>query len=50
MSKIERPFLAAKGFHTNLVQCPPPCYVIISNVPICSFMCIISCVRKNYNF
>ena len=32
MSKIERPFLAAKGFDTNLVQCLPPCYVI-SNVP-----------------
>ena len=24
MTKIERPFLAAKGFNTNLVQCLPP--------------------------
>ena len=43
MTEIERPFVAAKG---NLVQCPPPllllCYVIISNVNVCSFECTIS--------
>ena len=41
MTKIERPFLAAKGFNTNLVQCLPPYYVIISNVHICSLTCTI---------
>ena len=34
----ERPFLAAKGFNTNLVQFLPPYHVIISNVHICCFM------------
>ena len=32
MSEIERPLLAPKGFNTNLVQCLPLYYAIISNV------------------
>ena len=32
MTEKQRLFLAAKGFNTNLVQCLPPYYVIISNV------------------
>ena len=39
MTKTESPFLAAKGFNTNLVQFLSPCHVIISNVHVCSFMC-----------
>ena len=39
MTEIERVFLAAKGFATNLVQCLPPYYVIISTVHICPFTC-----------
>ena len=41
----ERPFLATKGFNTNLVQFLHLYYVIISNVHICCFTCTIS-----YNF
>ena len=39
MTKIERQFLATKGFNTNLVQCLPPFYVISSSVYVCSFTC-----------
>ena len=41
------PFLAAKGFNTNLVQCLPLFYVIISNMHVCSFICIISHVHRH---
>ena len=47
MTKIERPFLAAKGFNTNLVQCLPPYYVIISTVHIYPFTCMISHVHRH---
>ena len=47
MTEIERSFLAAKGFNTNLVQCLPLYYVIISKVHVCSFMCTISHVHKH---
>ena len=40
-SEIERPFLAAKGFNTNLVQFLSLYHVIISNVQVCSFTCTI---------
>ena len=40
-TEIERLFLAAKGFNTNLVQFLLPYHFIISNVDICSFMCAI---------
>ena len=46
MTKIEGPFLAAKVFNTNLIQCRPPYYVIVSNVYICSFTCRISYVLR----
>ena len=46
MIEIERLFLAAKGFNTNLVQCLPPFFVIISNVHVCSFTCTISHVHR----
>ena len=45
-TEIERLFLAANSFNTNLVKCLPPHYVIISNVHICSFMCMISHVHR----
>ena len=47
MTELERLFLAAKGFNTNLVQCLPPYYVIISNVHICSFTCMLSHVHRH---
>ena len=37
-TEIERSFLAAKGFNTNLVQFLPLHHVIISNVHVYSFM------------
>ena len=43
---LEGPFLAARGFDTNLVQCLPPYYVIISNMHVCSFTCTISHVHR----
>ena len=46
MTEIEGPFLAAKGFNTNLVQYLPPFYVIISNVHVCSLTCTISHVHR----
>ena len=46
MTKIDRPFLAAKGFNTNSVQCLPLYYVIISKVHVCSFMCTISHMHR----
>ena len=46
MSEIERPFLVAKGFNTNSVQCLPLYYVIISKVHICSFTCTISHMHR----
>ena len=46
MTKIERPFLAAKGFNTNLVHFLPPYHVIISNMHVCSFTCTISHVHR----
>ena len=45
MTETERPFLAAKGFNTNLVQFLPPYHVIISNACVCSFTCTISHVH-----
>ena len=39
---IERPFLAAKGFNTNLVQFLPLYHVIVSIMHVCSFKCTIS--------
>ena len=39
MTEIERSFLAAKDFNTNLVKCLLPYYVTISNAHICSFTC-----------
>ena len=47
MTEIERPFLAAKGSNTNLVQCLLPYYVIISNVHACSFTGTISYVHRH---
>ena len=47
MTEIERPFLAAKGFNANLLQCLLPYYVIISNVHVRSFMCTISHVHRH---
>ena len=46
MTEIERPFLVAKGFNTNLVQCLPPYYFIFSNEHVCSFTCTISDVHR----
>ena len=46
MTEIERSLLAAKGFNTNLVQCLPPYYVIISNVYVCPFTCMISHMHR----
>ena len=46
MTKIERLLLAAKSFNTNLVQCLPPYYVIVSNVHVCFFTCRISHVHR----
>ena len=37
-TEIERPFLAAEGFDTNLIQFLLPYHVIISDVYVCSFM------------
>ena len=57
-TEIERPFLAAQGFNTNLAHILPPYHVIISNMHICSpmdvhlkwfYMHKILCA-KNYNF
>ena len=45
MTKIERPFLAANGFNTNLVHFLPLYHVIISNMHVCSFTCTISHVH-----
>ena len=42
MTEIEMPFLAAQGFNTNLVQCLPPYFIIISNMHVCFFTCTIS--------
>ena len=42
---MEKLFLAAKGFNTNFVQFLLPNYVIISNMHVCSFMCMISHVH-----
>ena len=36
-TEIERPFLAALGFNTNLVHFLLPYHVIISIVHVCSF-------------
>ena len=47
MTKTEGPFLAAKGFNTNLAQCLPPYYVIVSNMHICSFTCRISHMHRH---
>ena len=45
-TEIERPFLAGRGSNTNLVQFLLPYHVIISNVHVCSFMCMISHVHR----
>ena len=37
MTEIERLFLAAKSFNTNLVLCLPPYHAIINKVHVCSF-------------
>ena len=44
-TEIEKPFLAAKGFKTNLVQFQSLYHVIISNVHVCSFASTISHVH-----
>ena len=44
-TEIERSFLAAKGFNTNLVQFLPLYHVIISIVLVFSFTCTISHMR-----
>ena len=41
-TEIERSFLSAKGFNTNLVQFLPLYNVIMSIMHICSFTCMIS--------
>ena len=46
MTEIERPFLDGKGFNTNLIQFLLPYHVIISNVHVSTFMCIISHVHR----
>ena len=38
---MEKLFLAAKDFNTNLIQFLLPNHVIISNTHVCSFMCTI---------
>ena len=50
MTEIERPFLAAKGFNTNSVQCLPLYYVIISKVHVFFFTCTISHVHRLAQF
>ena len=40
-TEIERPFLAANSFNTTLVHFLPPYHVIISNLHVCSFTCMI---------
>ena len=47
MTEIERLLLAAKGFNTNLVQCLPPYYVIVSNAHIFSITYRISHVNRH---
>ena len=47
MTKIERLLLAAKGFNTNLVQCLPSYYVIVSNVHVYFFTCRISHMHRH---
>ena len=42
---IERPFLAAKGFNTNLAHFLPPYRVIISNAHVRSFTGTVSHVQ-----
>ena len=42
---MERPFLVAKSFNTNLVQFLPPYHVIIDNAHVCYFTCTISHVH-----
>ena len=46
MTEIERPFLAARGFNTNLVQCVPPYFVIISNMHVRCFTRTISHLHR----
>ena len=41
-TETERPFIAAKGFNTNLIHFLLPYHAIISNVHICSFSGTIS--------
>ena len=38
-TEIERSFLAAKGFNSNLVQFLLSYHVVICKVQVCSFMC-----------
>ena len=42
---MERPFSAAKGFNTNLVQYVLLHHIVISNVLVCFFMSTISHVH-----
>ena len=46
MTEVERLFLSAKGFNTNLVNFLLPYHVIISIVHVCSSMCMISHVHR----
>ena len=46
-TEIERLFIDAKGFDTNLVQFLPPYHVINSNVHIGSFPRMISHMHRN---
>ena len=45
-TEIDRLFLAAKGFNTNLVHFLPLYHDIISNAHICSFMDMISHMHR----
>ena len=45
-TEIEREFLAAKGFNTNLVQFLQLHRVDISDVHVCTFTCVILCARN----
>ena len=46
MTEIKRPFLAARGFNTNLVQCVPPYFVTISNMHVRSLTRTISHLHR----
>ena len=47
MTKIERLFVAAIVFNTNLLKFLPPYHVIISNIHICFFKGMISHMHRH---